>query len=497
MKTDDRLKKAFYIAAAWVIFGAGVLVSSMWGIPEDVSAVAPEASVPEAPAGGGHESGLPSFVEIVKNEKPAVVNISTTKIVRERGFGGPQPGPFDPFRDFFGDDFFERFFDQMPRREYKTQSLGSGFIIDEDGYILTNNHVIENADEIIVRLSDEREFKAEIVGRDAKTDVALIKIEDHKDLPVVRLGDSDKLEVGEWVIAIGNPFGVGQTVTAGIVSAKGREIGAGPYDDFIQTDASINPGNSGGPLFNTRGEVVGINSAIYSPSGGNVGIGFATPINMVKRLYSQLKEEGRVIRGWLGVMIQPITRELAETFELSSEEGALVADVMEDSPAKKAGIKRGDVIVEFDGERIGKMRELPAVVAATPVGKEVKIRILRDGKEKVLTAKIDRLKDEVEEAEKDRMKDLGMSVQEITPELARQLDLKTTDGVLVTMVERGSPADRGGLRRGDVVLQINRKDIGGIDDYRKQVRRLKKGDTALFLMARGSNTFYVTIRVEE
>lgn len=491
---DRGLKKIFYVMAAALMFGAGVIVASIWDVPEPVSAVS--TSVEKA-VGSSKLVGIPSFVDIVKKEKPAVVNISTTKVVRNRGYGGHPNTPSDPFRDFFGDDFFDRFFGQLPKREYKTQNLGSGFIISKDGYILTNNHVIENADEIIVRLTDEREFKAKIVGKDAKTDVAVIKIEDHDDLPVVTMGDSDRLEVGEWVIAIGNPFGVGQTVTAGIVSAKGREIGAGPYDDFIQTDASINPGNSGGPLFNVMGEVVGINTAIFSPSGGNVGIGFATPINIAKDMLPQLKEKGSVTRGWLGVMIQPITKELAEIMKLPSEEGALVGDVVDDSPAEKAGIKRGDVIVEFAGEKIGKMKQLPTVVAATPIGKKVKIKILRAGKGKTITAKIERLGEAEEEPEVGTMTDLGLSVQEITPELARQLDLQINRGAIVTMVERGGAADRGGLRRGDVILQVNQKDIEELDDYRREIKRLQKGDSVLFLLMRGKGTFYTTIRIEE
>lgn len=486
--------KILFVLFMGFVFGAGVLTSSLWDIPENVSA---GASSDRNIVTSSEGAEYPSFVGVVKREKPAVVNISTTKVIASGGFGDHPFGSSDPFRDFFGDDFFDRFFGQIPKKEYKSQSLGSGFIISKDGYILTNNHVVENAEEIIVKLSDEREFKGEIIGRDSKTDIALIKIKDHDELPVVRLGNSDALEVGEWVIAIGNPFGVGQTVTAGIVSAKGRTIGAGPYDDFIQTDASINPGNSGGPLFNIKGEVVGINTAIYSPSGGNVGIGFSIPINLVKSFLPQLKKEGKVTRGWLGVMIQPITKELAQSFNLDSSEGALVGDVMKDSPAQKAGIKRGDVIIEFNGEKIGKMKELPAIVAATPVGKKVKVKILRDGREKVLTCKIEQLKEEEEKIEKAETEDLGMTTQEVTPELARELDLDANEGVIVTAVRRGTPADDVGMRKGDVILQINRKRIDGMSAYRKELRRVGKGDTILFLVLRGRNTFYVTLKTDE
>jgi len=433
MRIEGRLGSAVYVLMAAAIFGCGIITASIWDVPEKVSAVAP----PKEVSSSKNVSGFPSFADIVKKETPAVVNISTKRKVKARGPRHPN----DQFREFFGDDFFERFFGpNMPQKEYEKQSLGSGFIISKDGFILTNNHVVENADEIIVRLSNEREFNAEIVGTDPKTDVALIKIKDHDDLPVVNLGNSDDMEVGEWVIAIGNPFGVGQTVTAGIVSAKGRAIGAGPYDDFIQTDASINPGNSGGPLFNMNGEVVGINSAIYSTSGGSVGIGFAIPINLVKGFLPELKEEGKVTRGWLGVMIQSLTPELAESFGLPSDDGALVSNVIENSPAEKGGIKQGDVIIEFNGEKIGKVKELPTVVASTPPGENVNVKVVREGKELSLAVKIDRLVEEPEESGESKIKNLGMSVQSITPEIARKLGLETKDGVLVSMVERGGPA---------------------------------------------------------
>ena len=315
-----------------------------------------------------------SFADIVRKEKPAVVNISTTQ-KGSRG-EGVLPEDHPPLGDFFGNT--------LPK-EFRGQSLGSGFIIKKDGLILTNNHVIEKAEKIVVRLSDEREFEAKVVGRDEKTDLALIKITDHQDLPVVRLGDSDQLDVGEWVIAIGNPFGLEQTVTVGIVSAKGRAIGNGPFEDYIQTDASINPGNSGGPLFNINGEVVGINTAM-NPSGQ--GIGFAIPINPVKKILGQLETNGKISRGWLGVMIQELNEDLARSFHLKDKNGALISEVFENSPATKAGLERGDVIVEFDGKKIVQMRMLPLIVASTPIGKEVKLKAIRNGKEQTLTVKI-------------------------------------------------------------------------------------------------------------
>jgi serine protease Do len=405
------------------------------------------------------------------------------------GFGTPF-GPRSPFRDFFGDEFFERFFGDIPQ-----DSLGSGFIIDDEGYILTNNHVIEKADKIKVLLSDEEELDAEVVGGDPKTDIALIKIEPPKPLQPVKMGDSDTLEVGEWVIAIGNPFGLGHTVTAGIVSAKGRVIGAGPYDDFIQTDASINQGNSGGPLINMKGEVVGINAAIISQTGGSVGIGFAIPINMAKEILSQLKDTGRVTRGWLGVMIQPVTPELAKQFGLEKAEGALVSQVMDDSPAEKAGIEREDIIIEFDQKKIHKMRELPRIVANTPVGKQVEVKVIRQGKEKQLKVVVDELKEErVATAEKFATeKELGLTVQDLTPEIAKHLGISEKSGVLVSEVKVGSPAHEAGVRRGDIIKEIDRQPIEDLDSYRRQMEKLKRKDDILILIQREENTFFVVV----
>jgi serine protease Do len=319
-----------------------------------------------------------TFAELVKKEKPAVVNISTVQAVQGEG---ARPGRDHPFREFFGD---------ILPREFKGTSLGSGFIINPTGLIITNHHVVEKAEKILVTLSNKQRFEAVVVGIDPKTDIALIRIKNSIPLPSVQLGDSDRAEVGEWVMAIGNPFGLEQTVTVGIVSAKGRVIGSGPYDDYIQTDASINPGNSGGPLFNIRGEVIGINTAV-NPS--SLGIGFAIPINQVKNVIGQLEVDGKVTRGWLGVMIQEFTKDLAKSFGLRNGEGALVSDVFEDSPAALAGIKKGDVIVEFDGKRIVHMRELPVVVAATPVGKQVSLKVLRDGKEQNVIARISEMEE--------------------------------------------------------------------------------------------------------
>lgn len=442
---------------------------------------------------------LPNFSQIIKDLTPATVNISTTKTITRQPmpFGSPfqrDERQMDPFRDFFGDDFFRRFFgDEMPR-EYKQQSLGSGFIIDPNGYIITNNHVIEGADEIKVT-HQKKEYDAKIIGRDPKTDIALIKIKDAAEaLPVARLGDSDKLEVGEWVIAIGNPFGLDETVTAGIVSAKWRRIGAGPYEDFIQTDASINPGNSGGPLFNLKGEVVGVNTMIYSPTGGNVGIGFAIPINIASDVVTQLKEKGRVVRGWLGVVVQTITPELAKSFGLEDRKGALVADVDKKGPAFKAGIRAGDIILRFDDRKIEEMSELPLIVAQTPVGKKVQVEILRDGKKKVLSVTTGELEEaETVETAQVRTGTLGLRVQQLTPELAERMNLDEDSGVIVTDVQRGSAADEAGITRGDIIKEVNRQPVSTVSEYNAAIQAAKK-ENILMLVKRGPSSIFIVIK---
>lgn len=345
-----------------------------------------------APGRALQPQGLPDFVSLAKKLRPVVVNIATTQVSE----GGEQPqfgGPFgqdDPFNEFW-----RRFFGApSPRGPYRQRSLGSGFIIDRDGSILTNNHVVENAQKIVVKLADGQEYEAKVVGRDPKTDIAVIKINAKGNLPVASLGDSDRLEVGEWVMAIGNPFGLDNTVTSGIVSAKGRQIGQGPYDNFIQTDASINPGNSGGPLINLNGEVVGINTAIFSRTGGNIGIGFAIPTNLVQELLPQLKGKGKVTRGYLGVAIQKVTPEIAGSLGMNRARGALVANVSKDGPAEKAGVAVGDVILEFDGREVTGSTDLPILVARTAVNKKVRLKVLRDKKEVTLTAAVGELKEE-------------------------------------------------------------------------------------------------------
>jgi serine protease Do len=475
------------VALASLLLGLGASAGLEWaGLHQPIALVGESRGQERAPA----PERLPDFVSLSKKLSPVVVNISTTQMTE--GFQG-LPSPFgedDPFSEFW-----RRFFGNPgPRGQFRQRSLGSGFIIDRDGSILTNNHVVENAERIVVRLADEREFEAKVIGKDPKTDIAVIKINARGDLPVAPLGDSDKVEVGEWVVAIGNPFGLDNTVTAGIVSAKGRHLGAGPYDNFIQTDASINPGNSGGPLINMRGEVVGINTAIFSRTGGNIGIGFAIPINLAKELVPQLKTKGKVTRGWLGVVIQRVTPEIAESLGLERARGALVASVAKDGPAERAGVKVGDVIIEFDGKEIRDSNELPILVARTPVDKRVRVKVIRDKKELTLPVTIGELKEEEVVASLKEKGDLGLTVQKLTPQIAESLGLDRTDGLVITAVEPGSPAEEAGLRRGDVILEIDRKPVKTIQDYRKAIEGAKKGKSLLFLVRRGETSLFLALK---
>ncbi|HWP64625.1 MAG TPA: DegQ family serine endoprotease [Candidatus Limnocylindria bacterium] len=432
---------------------------------------------------------LPDFRTLVERVSPAVVNISTKSAPTGPSFGGPG----DPFSEFFGP--FERFFGP-PHRPYRQRSLGSGFVIDEEGFILTNNHVVENADEILVKLSNGKELKAKVVGRDAKTDLALIEIDGGNGLKTVPMGNSDELKVGDWVLAIGNPFGLDNTVTAGIVSAVGRKIDQGPYDNFIQTDAAINPGNSGGPLLNTRGEVVGINTAIFSRSGGNIGIGFAIPINLAMEIVPQLKTKGKVTRGWLGVMIQRITPELAESLGVEGTAGALVSEVVPDGPAAKAGLRQGDIIVEYDGTVVKDSTDLPHLVARTRVGSHVSVKVRRGDEEQTFTVTVGEL-DEGEggEAAGASSEQLGLGVQTLTPEIAENLGLERgVRGVVVTEVDPDGPAAEAGIRRGDVIVEVNRRPVHTAGQYEKAVKASGKGKSVLFLVRRGDNTIFLAIR---
>ncbi|MBF0461373.1 MAG: DegQ family serine endoprotease [Magnetococcales bacterium] len=440
-------------------------------------------------------TALPDLVPLVKRLKPVVVNISTTHNPTnlKAGKSAPEGLGNRPL-----DELFRRFFDQMPQDSLKSHSLGSGVIIDPAGYILTNNHVVADADDILVRLPDEREFAAKVVGKDSKTDLALIRIEGAGPLPAAQLGDSDQAEVGSAVIAIGNPFGLEATVTAGIISAKGRIIGTGPYDNFLQTDAAINPGNSGGPLFNLEGAVIGINTAIFSRSGGNMGIGFAIPVNMAKAVLEQLKTHGHVTRGWLGVRIQSVTHELAKALGLDKRHGALVASVEAGSPAQAAGIQAGDVVVRFDGHEVGQMNELPSIVAETPIGKKVKVDLIRAGKPLVLDVVVAEMKEKASEVaeEKGDASSFGANVRTLTPELREQLELEeSVHGVVVTSVDPGSSAATAGLQVKDVVAEINRKPVRDIADFRRALQDTKAGDALLILLFRGGEPLYLAVQM--
>ncbi len=439
-----------------------------------------------------------SFADLAEEVQSAVVNVSTSKKLRMGRPMAPYPrfGPRDPF-----DEFFDKFFEGMPEQQRQQHSLGSGFIIDEKGTILTNSHVVSQADEVEVELADGRKFKAEVVGADEKTDIAVIKIQSDANLPTVKLGDSSKVRPGDWVMAIGNPFGLEHTVTVGVVSAKGRLIGGGPYAKFIQTDASINPGNSGGPLFDIDGEVIGINTMIYA---GGQGIGFAIPIDLAKQLLPQLLEKGSVSHGWLGVAIQRITPELAKSFKLEKEEGALVTEVYSGSPAAKAGLMRGDVITKFNDDDVEDPYDLSLYVGNSKPGSEAKIGVLRGGEKKEFKIKIGEqdaklgypAAPEAEKGVPGKSDELGLVVRTITEQDARQLDVPGSfKGIVVTRVEPGSAAERADVRSGDVVLEVNDAKIQNIDDYTKAVKGLKEGDLVRLFIKRGKASVYLAFRL--
>ena len=432
-----------------------------------------------------------SFSTLAETVSPAVVNISTVKTIKGGGpvfrhFHQNPQGDQDPFKDFF-----DKFFGNEQQREFKQRSLGSGFIIDKDGYIVTNNHVIDDADEIKVKLNSGKEYDAKIIGRDPSTDIALIKIKADSSYSVAKLGDSDALKVGEWVVAIGSPFGLEHTVTAGIVSAKGRVIGSGPYDDFIQTDASINPGNSGGPLLNMKGNVIGINTAIIA---SGQGIGFAIPVNMAKDVIKQLKEQGEVTRGWLGVGIQDINDEMADYYGIKDKEGVLISKVFPGDPADEAGIKTKDIITEVNGQKIKSSHELTRIIADFHVGEKVKIKVLRDGKEKTFIVKIaKRQQAKIASSNMPYKKQevFGIQVSDLTPEIANRLNLQETEGVVVTDVQSGSQGDDKGVQARDIIKEINHQSINSVDDYNNAINKVKKGDTVSMFIKRANSGFFV------
>ncbi len=474
---------------------APVVVAAMVGAGYGVSrAVKAPAATPAPTASSAPVAMVPAnFSELADKVRDGVVNIQVVKHVRNvaynsRGFGNPF-GEDNPFGNFFGP-----FTDQNPQRAPEQKGVGSGFIMDKAGYIVTNNHVVEDADQIKVKLANGSEYEAKVIGRDPKTDVALIKIDGAADLHPLALGNSDQLKVGSWVVAIGSPFGLEQTVTAGIVSAKGRVIGSGPYDNFIQTDASINPGNSGGPLINTQGEVVGINTAILAEGRG---IGFAIPINTAKDIATQLQDTGHVTRGWLGVAIQEMTPELAKSLDMKDNKGALVAQVVPGSPAEKAGIEQGDVIVEFDGKAVSSSKDLPQIVASTPAGKSVTVKLYHNGKaldrDVKVTAMEDKDSSETTSPASSHKKTLGIAVQNLTPDMARQLRLRNETGVVVTQVEPDTPADKAGIQTGDVIREVNRKPVKDANDLVEKIEQAKDQNSILLLVQRGQNNMFAAV----
>jgi serine protease Do len=446
-------------------FGMGLLFAGLFLCAGVLSGLAPVWGPTPALASGKADVAVTpaSIPDLVERLSPTVVNISTARMVK----------------DLLG-------------REINQRGMGSGFIISEDGYIFTNNHVIEKADKIKVKLANGKEYDAEVKGRDASTDLALIKITPPAKLPYARLGDSDRSRIGEWVFAIGNPLGLDHTVTAGIISAKGRVIGAGPYDNFIQTDASINPGNSGGPLCNLAGEVVGINTAIVAQA---QGIGFAIPINMAKEILEDLKTSGKITRGWLGLTSQDITDDLRQSLKLKDRQGVLVGNVFAGDAADQAGIKIGDVIMEIAGKTVKDDRELAKIVATLHVGSKVNVRVFRNGKEMTLPIVIAERKNPQEQASGSHTTEqFGMTAQEVTPEIAKYFALPEKTGVIITDVKAGGPADEAGLKPRDIILKVNTIEISGLKEYEDALTAGDKGDSLLMLIRRGKNNFFVTLK---
>jgi len=500
-------RKQLYRPAGVVAGIAILLLAAVWIGPFEIVRVerAPETQAwamdpAEEEAVRSAKNLSKAFSAVSEEIVPSVATITSKRVVQvARGFGMND----DEWGDFF------RFFG-MPQRprggtgngEIVQRSLGSGVIVRSDGYIVTNNHVVADAKEIAVVMSDGEEYDAEIVGTDPRTDVAVIKI-DAKGLAAAKIGDSDRLEVGEWVVAIGSPFSenLNHTVTAGIVSAKSRQaVGLADYEDFIQTDAAINPGNSGGALVNLDGEVVGINTAIASRTGGYQGIGFAIPINMVRQVEEALIESGTVTRGWIGIGIQPVTKEIQEALDLPDRNGVLISNIMDDGPAKDADLDRQDVIVGYQGKKVEGMRSFRNQVASTPPGTKVELEILRKGKTRTVELTLGTLPGEGEPKPvlaQEREERLGIDVEEITPDVRRSFGLERREGVVISEVRRGSVASENGLRPGDLILEINQNEIDDLDDYHRALDDVETGEVALFLIERSENTFFVALRMPE
>jgi serine protease Do len=482
-------RKTFVVTLAIALVIGVTLGAFATARPErPVMAAASEAPIlpVQMPLAGGN-----TFAKVADAIKPAVININTVS----KGAGGGPSGR-TPFEEFFGEEFYKRFFGDTPER-IPQRSLGSGVIVDATGIALTNAHVVEKATEIEVVTLDGSKHKAKLIGADKKTDLAVLKLDDGKGpFKFARLGDSEKIQVGDWVIAVGSPFGLQATVTAGIISAKARNIGQGPFDDFLQTDAAINPGNSGGPLVNMQGEVVGINTAIVA---GGSGIGFAIPSNMARKIYTELQTKGRVTRGWLGVSIQPLTPELARSFSAKDTKGVLISDVMPDSPAAKAGLKPGDILVEFEGKKMEAPSDLQRAVGLAQPGQETKMKVWRDQGERTIDIKIGEAPDEREAQQRPSGRAapsaLGLDVRPITPEMAKQLNLKSAEGVIVARVEEGSTAAESGVQRGDIIREINRQRVRSMADYERLTKDVKEGDRLTVLLQRGPMSLYVAFTV--
>ena len=502
MNTRTRTIASFFsIAMAAMLLGAVVTTQVRTQTALARPAEADPAALQPVPRPPSGPVTLDTFRDIARLQTAGVVNINTRRTVRRRSS--------DPFREFFGDDLMERFFGpQGPQgegrgrgeRNQTQRSLGSGFIIDAQGYILTNRHVIEGADQISVTLNNGKDYDAKLVGKDARTDVALLKIEPKEALTHLRLGDSETIEVGEWVMAIGNPFGLGgNSVTVGVVSYKGRSMSLtrGTGVDMIQTDAAINPGNSGGPLLNTRGEVVGLNTLIVT--GGlqqSAGVGFSVPINVAKEILPQLRDKGRVVRGWMGVQIQPITEDLAKTYGMDEAKGAVISDVTSDSPAAKAGLEPGDVVVEVDGRQIEDNNDLSRYIASRAPGTTVRLKVLRDGSERNMSLTLGTFPEETAEGEDEEEEagvQLGMTLRELTPELAARLEMpRTAKGVVIMDVEAGTAAEDAGLQRGDVIVSVNGQTVEDPDDFKQEIDKAREDGVAR-LRVRNGNTHRFTV----
>jgi serine protease Do len=483
----------------------GLALAVILSIGTNGPAAAAQTSAPAVvQARGALDAMSQAFEAAAAKVSPSVVSIFAEQVVQANNRQGM---PDDPFRDFFGDQFFRRFFGDPSQggggQRRTVRSLGSGVIVSRDGLILTNNHVVDKAAKLSVVIGDKKSYPAKVIGTDPQTDMAVIRI-DAKDLPVADLGDSDDVKVGEWVLAVGNPFELMHSVTAGIISAKGRSsVGLADYEDFIQTDASINPGNSGGALADLDGRIIGINTAITSPSGGNIGIGFAVPINMAKRVMDELVAKGQVVRGYVGVTLQPINENMAQALKLKSTDGALVADVVPDGPADRAGIKRGDVVVAVNGTAVKDNTQVRNLVAEGQPGKSVSLGLLRDGtrlERTVTLAERPRERgDQTPQGERPgdaSQQKLGLAVQDLTPDIAQQLGYKNETGALVAEVVPGSPADDAGLETGDLVQEVNRIPVRTARDFERLVRGLRAGDAVALLIRRGQGTVFLSLKIQ-